>query len=156
MDNKLLNRLTKQDIGEIRQTMFDLNKEIRETGTIPDDEMYCTSVLRQLKKNTSGYKPLCKDRYKVLLELAEKVTEHHHQENRQFTNVLIRCLVSTRLREEGYTLSEIGRAMNKHHSTVVFYTEKMNDMLSLPLMYANEVRIRSLFNYEIEEHDGQE
>ena len=150
MDNKLLNKLTKQDIGEIADMLKSVDSpEI-------DSEKRNSEVLKQLRKTNEDYKPYCKDRYKTLLEIAEKITEHHYQDNRQFGNVLIKCLVSNRLREEEYTLSEIGRAMNKHHSTIMFYLDKMKDMSSLPLIYANEMRMRSLFNYAIEEHDEQE
>lgn len=158
MDNRLLNRLTKQDIDEIRQIMFELNKEIREDDSIciPNDDKYCNDVLKRLRSNNRDYKPLCKERYKVLLSLAEKVTDHSYSDNRQFGNVVIKCLVSNRLRDEGYSFNEIGRAMNKHHSTVMFYIGKMSDMLSLPIIYSEEMRMRSLFNDAIDEYDKQE
>lgn len=158
MDNKLLNRLTKQDIAEIHQALdseasyvMDGDKCIRQ-----NTNEYYSSVLKKLKANNPNYKPFCKDRYKTLVEIAEKVTEQKYEDNRHFGNVLIKCLVSNRLREEGYTFGEIGKAMNKDHSTIVFYVGKMDDMLSLPLMYSKEMRTRSLFNDEIEKHDEQE
>jgi len=158
MDNKLLNRLTKQDIAEIHEALDSEVLYIKDgDGYVrSNSNEYYSSVLKKLKANNPDYKPFCKDRYKTLLEIAEKVTEHKYEDNRKFGNVLIKCLVSNRLREEGYSFGEIGKAMNKDHSTIVFYIGKMEDMMTLPLMYSKEMRMKSLFNDEIERHDEQD
>ena len=146
MTNDLLSQLTIQDIREIRDiirciddecVLFDLEKKDY-SEYINSDEFF-KDVLNRMKDN-NHYKPPCKERYPVLLEQAEYVTSYTQNPNSRTTeNVFIRSIVAHQLHEEGYTYSEIGRVIKKSHATVMFYVNKVNDMLSLPQMYETEI-----------------
>ena len=146
MTNDLLSQLTIQDIREIRDiirciddecVLFDLEKKDY-SEYINSDEFF-KDVLNRMKDN-NHYKPPCRERYPVLLEQAEYVTSYTQNPNSRTTeNVFIRSIVAHQLHEEGYTYSEIGRVIKKSHATVMFYVNKVNDMLSLPQMYTTEI-----------------
>ena len=151
MTNELLSQLTIQDIKEVVNAFFaqqyDAYKDIagmndKEAGDLWEytqrDEFY-QDVLNRMKDN-NHYKPPCRERYPVLLEQAEYVTSYTQNPNSRTTeNVFIRSIVAHQLHEEGYTYSEIGRVIKKSHATVMFYVNKVNDMLSLPQMYTTEI-----------------
>ena len=151
MRNELLNQLTIQDIKEIVDAFFaqqyEAYKDIagmddKEAGDLFEytqrDEFY-KDVLNRMKDN-NHYKPSCKERYPVLLEQAEYVTNYTLEpDSRKAENVFIKSIVSHQLYEEGYTYSEIGRVIGMSHATIIHYVNKVNDMLSLPQMYSTEV-----------------
>ena len=64
---------------------------------------------------------------------------HKLDATRSNENTLIRKMVAHRLIDEGYGCSEIGRAMGKHHATVLHLNRCMVDMLSLPACYKPEL-----------------
>lgn len=151
MQSELLGQLTIQDIREIVDTFFvqqyeayhsiaDMND--MEAGDLFDytqrDEFY-KDVLNRMKDN-NNYKPSCKERYPVLLEQAEYVTNCTlDPESRKMENVFIKSIVSYQLHEEGYSYSEIGRTIGMSHATIIHYVNKMEDMFSLPQMYESEI-----------------
>jgi retron-type reverse transcriptase len=49
-------------------------------------------------------------------------------------------MVAYRMREEGFRLSHIARAMHLHHSTVLHYIRQMKDMFDEPIFYAVDIR----------------
>jgi len=151
MQNELLSQLTIQDIREIVDAFFaqqyDAYKDIagmddKEAGDLWEytqrDEFY-KDVLNRMKE-TNHYKPPCRERYLVLLEQAEYVTNYTLEpDSRKAENVFIKSIVAHQLFEEGYTYSEIGRVIGMSHATIIHYVNKVNDMLSLPQMYSTEV-----------------
>ena len=149
MTNDLLSQLTIQNIREIKQAIeyvdseFALSdilgNETRDYAEYLDSDEFYKDVLNRMKDN-NHYKPPCRERYPVLLEQAEYVTSYtQNPDSRTTENVFIRSIVAHQLHEEGYTYSEIGRVIKKSHATVMFYVNKMNDMLSLPQMYTTEI-----------------
>ena len=161
MRNELLGQLTIQDIREIVDAFFaqqyDAYHDIagmddKEAGDLFEytqrDEFY-KDVLNRMK-DTNHYKSPCKDRYPVLVEAAEYVTNHTlDSKSRKTEDVFIRCMVASQLHDENYGYSEIGRVMGISHVTVMYYVSKMNDMKSLPKMYEAELKDYEAFKYNI-------
>lgn len=151
MRNELLSQLTIQDIREIVDAFFaqqyDAYHDIAgmeddDAGDLFEytqrDEFY-KDVLKRMKDN-NHYKPPCKERYPVLLEQAEYVTNCTLDPgSRKAENVFIKSIVAYQLHEEGYTYSEIGRTIGMSHATIIHYVNKMNDMFSIPQMYTTEI-----------------
>lgn len=146
MRNELLGQLTIHDIREIVDTFFvqqyEASHSIVEEENLFEytqrDEFY-KDVLNRMKDN-NNYKPSCKERYPVLLEQAEYVTNCTlDPESRKMENVFIKSIVSYQLHEEGYSYSEIGRTIGMSHATIIHYVNKMEDMFSLPQMYESEI-----------------
>lgn len=151
MRNELLGQLTSLDIKEIVDAFFaqqyDAYHDIAgmeddDAGDLFEytqrDEFY-KDVLNRMKDN-NHYKPPCKERYPVLLEQAEYVTNCTlNPESRKAENVFIKSIVAYQLHEEGYTYSEIGRTIGMSHATIIHYVNKMNDMFSIPQMYTTEI-----------------
>ena len=151
MRNELLGQLTSLDIKEIVDTFFAQQYDAyhyisemddKEAGNLFEytqrDEFY-KDVLNRMKDN-NHYKPPCKERYPVLLEQAEYVTNCTlNPDSRKAENVFIKSIVAYQLHEEGYTYSEIGRTIGMSHATIIHYVNKMDDMFSLPQMYTTEI-----------------
>ena len=98
-------------------------------------------------------KPNGPDRYAILLRLAEQATGHQLTKSRCRENTDIRILVATQMRSEGYGLYEIGRWMERDHSTVTYYTKMMEDALSLPVACPELIRKYDSFKKELLEYD---
>jgi len=75
-------------------------------------------------------------RWDTVLFLAIRVTGYdYHPGSRDAQSVLCRTISAWRLMEEGYTVSDIARAMGKDHSTVSYYARQRKDALALPMAY---------------------
>lgn len=151
MRSSILNQLTVEDIKEIHSAMESVDSEgdfygmdFVKSETEPvffdnDPEEYCRRVLGYLKQ-VKDYRPLCKDRYPQLVEAAEYVTNSTFvPTSRTASNAFIKCMIAHRLHEERYSYSEIGRTIGLSHATVIYYVNKMNDMMSLPKMFESEI-----------------
>ena len=94
------------------------------------------------------------ERYDEVLRAAQTAVGKRLTKGRRQEDVLIRVFVSYRLRCEGYSCEEIGKAMNRDHSTVVHYARKnMGDMLSLPHMYKDELKMYNKMNEILDKHE---
>ena len=149
MTNDLLDRLTGADIKEIEYASLNWRRlKLRDAVTISECDKYCEYVQSEefyndvvkYMKEINHYKPPCKERYPVLLEQAEYVTNCTlDPESRKAENVFIKSIVAYQLHEEGYSYSEIGRTIGMSHATIIHYVNKMNDMFSIPQMYTTEI-----------------
>lgn len=147
MQVELINKLTWQDIKEICDVFYQVNHD----EIIPEENYYSEVIVRLNKQ----YKtlPACKDRYKEILPIAENIVGEKNRKERTFELTVLRCMVANRLKEEGYTLTNIAKAMSYDHSTVIFYFKKKADFFALPLMYEREVRWFKAFD-EALKNDG--
>lgn len=109
------------------------------------------AVARRIMEETPV--PKADARYAALLAVAEDVTNHTMTRTRDFENVAIRRMVSFRMREEGFHVSDIARAMGMHHASVVHYCAQMRDALDEPIFYANDLRQYARFKDAVEEAD---
>ena len=152
MTNELLSQLTIQDIREIVTAFFDEqydayqfladmdDKEASELWEYTQSDSFYNNVLKRMKDD-KGYKPLCRERYPVLLEIAEELTWHKLVlGSRKDEDVFIKCIIAHKLHEEGYFHSEIGRMMKMSHSMMIHYVKRVEDMLSVPEAYSKEVK----------------
>lgn len=143
----LVKRLTWEDIKEIAETLDTIDIYDKELKS--EERYYSDAILRLCKK----YKllPACRERYREILPIAESVVGFKNHKERTFDLTVLRCMVATRLREEGYSLSDIARTMKYNHSTVIFYMGKKKDFFSLPNMYEREIRWFNQFHAALEE-----
>ena len=83
---------------------------------------------------------LIADRYKQLLEAAESVFDRKMQQGRDIYDVMMRRFIAYKLREDGYTYSQISRVMGKNHSTIIHLIHQMEDYFSLPAAYKEDIK----------------
>ena len=95
--------------------------------------------------------PPVDERFAKLLGIAEEVAGHTMTSTRDWENVSIRRMVAYRMKEEGFRLSHIARAMHLHHSTVLHYIRQMNDMFDEPIFYAGDILKYIKFSESVEE-----
>ena len=97
--------------------------------------------------------PPVEERYAKLLGIAEEVAGRTMTSTRDWENVSIRRMVAYRMREEGFRLSHIARAMHLHHSTVLYYVRTMKDAFDEPIFYEQDIRRYMRFKEAVEEAD---
>ena len=64
-------------------------------------------------------------------------------------DVWARTMVAYQMVSEGYSLAEIGRQLNKDHSTIVHLRHKMEDALAVPQAYRDILPIWNEFQTRI-------
>lgn len=76
--------------------------------------------------------------------------------SRESCEVWARTMVAFQMCKEGYTTGEIGRQMEKDHSTIIFLRNKMRDVFSMPRMYGDILEIWDKFQKQIgnDIHEG--
>ena len=104
-----------------------------------NEDDYYTEILRRLREQ-NGVPPPVEERYPSVLKAAEQATSWMLTDSRERENTLIRSFVAYKLREEGYSYSDIGKMMKRDHSTITHLANRMRDMLSLPNAYKWEVQ----------------
>lgn len=139
MKTELINKLTWEDIKEIDSMLCSIDKDAGAEGKILEEEEYYTEAIRCLHIKYKTL-PACSDRYKAILPIAEAIVGEKNRRERTFELTVLRCMVASRLREEGYKITDISTVMKYDHSTVSFYLSKKADFFALPLMYEREVR----------------
>ena len=93
------------------------------------------------------YKSPLDERYTVVLLAAQQAVGKRLGAGRDKEDVLIRMFTAYRLREEGYSLEAIGKALGRNHSTVIHYVQKrLPDMLSIPHIYRSEAEMFNKMN----------
>ena len=97
--------------------------------------------------------PMVDERFAKLLGIAEDVAGHTMTSTRDWENVSIRRMVAYRMREEGFRLSHIARAMGKHHTTILHYIRQMEDVFDEPIFYAPDIIKYGEFSEAVEEAD---
>lgn len=80
-------------------------------------------------------------RYAELLSIAEDLFDYKMKTSRRDAeDVMIRRFISYRLRQEGFSLSAIGHAVGKNHSTIFHLIKQMEDYFSLPGLYKDDIK----------------
>ena len=92
-------------------------------------------------------------RFAVILPIAEDIVGRKMGSSRESDNVTIRRMVAYRLKEEGFRLTEIARAMKMNHSTILHYAHQMSDMFDEPIFYAGDILKYIKFSESVEEAD---
>jgi len=123
--------MTWEDVREIRTT--------NPGGVFASDEQFHKAVLASLRDKHRVLSPI-EERFPGVLACAEIACGQALTDSRERENTQIRQFVSFRLHNEGYSYSEIGKMLKRDHSTVTNLVHRMRDMLSLPVMYRQEVQ----------------
>lgn len=126
----LLKQMTWEDVREIRTT--------NPGGVFASDEQFHKAVLASLRNKHRVLSPI-EERFPKVLQAAEQATSRMLTDSRERENTLIRSFVAYKLHNEGYSYSEIGKVMNRDHSTITHLANRMRDMLSVPYAYRTEV-----------------
>ena len=73
-------------------------------------------------------------RFATLLAIAESVTGlRNDPKRRDSQSVFLRTIIVWRMIDEGYSYTDIGRAMGKDHSTVSYFARMRKDAVSIPM-----------------------
>ena len=137
MRQELLKQLMWEDIQEIwYETDKTLHSElVKEVATA--SERFSLALKNLHEKNDCP--PTIGERFPFVLACAEIAVGRKLSRERCEENTLIRAFVSYMLRSEGYSYSEIGRLLQRDHSTIMYLYKRMEDILSLPHVYRKEI-----------------
>lgn len=125
--------LTLQDMVELRECLTDM---INSANRVSKSPLRCSILLGDMAKvmgrESIGYF------------------------SREAGEVWARTMVAFQMRKEGYTTTEIGRQMEKDHSTITHLKNEMRDALSLPQAYGDIIEIWNRFQKQIQDdiHKG--
>lgn len=131
MNKSILRNMTWEDVREIRTT--------NPGGVFASDEQFHKAVLASLRDKHRVLSPI-EERFPGVLACAEIACGQALTDTRERENTQIRQFVAYRLHNEGYSYSEIGKMLKRDHSTVTNLVHRMRDMLSLPMVYRQEVQ----------------
>lgn len=73
--------------------------------------------------------------------------------SRDAKTVLIREIAAWRMMDEGYSISDIGRAMGKDHSTVSYYARMRKDAVSIPMAFREHLTMYGKLVLALNEND---
>ena len=150
MNAKIISLLGCDDIGEVESLLQEVRRESQTLAydQIPwyhgDDESIFQEVLKRLRERYNC-KPPSVERYEVILRAAETATNWKLSSERTMVDTIIRCFVSYRMRQEGYTFYEIAHLMQRDHSSVVYHVKRMSNMLSVPGAFKKEMAMWEVF-----------
>ncbi len=137
---ELLKILTADDIREI------LNAEelLRQQEGEPTAEKILRSILDE-----NECPPSVGERFPLVLSCAEIAVGRKLSRERCKDNTTIRAFIAYQLRQEGYGYNEIGRMMQRDHSSVIHLYKLMCDILSVPNAYKDEIEMFQRFEEEL-------
>ena len=118
--------LTLQDMVELRECLTDM---INSANRVSKSPLRCSILLGDMAKVMGR----------------ESIGYH----SRESCEVWARTMVAFQMCKEGYTTGEIGRQMEKDHSTIIHLRNKMRDVFSLPQMYGDILEIWNRFQKQI-------
>ena len=133
---ELLKILTAGDIEEILQAQEYLWTKMANVG--PE-----AILERLLEKNQAP--PSIGSRFPSVLQAAEDASGRKLSRARSKENTVLRAMVAYRLRSEGYSYNDIGKMLQRDHSTVVHLCGIMRDMLSVPGAYREDMAVYRRF-----------
>lgn len=131
MNKSILRNMTWEDVREIRTA--------NPGGVFASDEQFHKAVLASLRDKHRVLSPI-EERFPGVLACAEIACGQALTDSRERENTQIRQFVAYRLHNDGYSYSEIGKMLKRDHSTVTNLVHRMRDMLSLPMVYRQEVQ----------------
>ena len=130
MRKELLKILTADDVQEI----LDAGQLLWENY----EEPTARNILHHLLEDNEC-PPSVGESFPFVLACAELAVGRKLSRERCEDNTLIRSFVSYVLRNAGYSYCEIGRMLERDHSTVIHLYRKMEDIISVPNAYRREM-----------------
>lgn len=140
MRKDVLRWLTWEDLAEIvveSKSVFN-DEEEQQNEIFDTTESHYREVLRRLRVKYNCRPPII-EVYPPILSAAELATGWKLTTDRCMQNTIIRCFVTYKLHNDGYSYGEISKMMRRDHSTITHYYIKMRDMLSVPFAYKPEM-----------------
>lgn len=121
-----------------------MNGLIKECLNLPrEDKTYLIGLLSSSLRDRT----VIPGRFRELLEYASLLCgDNIMSRARDHYSCIGRMMIAYQLREEGYTLSEIGRQMGRHHATIIHMCKMMEDVL----LYRTAFRIEYTFWVEFQ------
>lgn len=93
-------------------------------------------------------------RFATLLAIAESVTGlRNDPKRRDSQSVLLRTIIVWRMIDEGYSYTDIGRAMGKDHSTVSYYARMRKDAVAIPMAFREHLTMYGKLVLALNEND---
>ena len=93
-------------------------------------------------------------RLATLLAIAESVTGlRNDPKRRDSQSVLLRTIIVWRMIDEGYSYTDIGRAMGKDHSTVSYFARMRKDAVSIPMAFREHLTMYGKLVLALNEND---
>lgn len=93
-------------------------------------------------------------RFATLLAIAESVTGlRNDPKRRDSQSVLLRTIIVWRMIDEGYSYTDIGRAMGKDHSTVSYFARMRKDAVSIPMAFREHLTMYGKLVLALNEND---
>lgn len=114
------------------QLRDELERQKRKEAEMVNNEKAAAEAKEKIARNTE-------ERYNVVLQAAEEATGWKLSNTRTSENSTIRTFISYHMHNEGFSYESIGRVMHRNHSTITHLVRKMEDMLSLPEIYHDEL-----------------
>ena len=119
------------------------NKLSADEATVRDLE----GQLREELNKQRSLDEIAAERYELIVSAAEEATGWKLSTTRCAESSTIRTFVAYKMRSEGFSYERIGKVMHRNHSTVAHLIKKMEDMLSVPNAYREEL---GMFNRMVE------
>ena len=118
--------------------------------TLDDRKWLAMKILSELDSE-----PMAElDRYCLLVAKAECALGYGLLKTKDKTSTMIRRFVATRLIDEQYTYSQVGRLMGRSHSAVIELVRGLRFMISLPGEYQELLQQYKEFNQLVDEFDN--
>ena len=114
------------------QLRDELERQKRKEAEMVNNEKAAAEAKEKIARNTE-------ERYNVVLQAAEEATGWKLSNTRTSENSTIRTFISYHMHNEGFSYESIGRVMHRNHSIITHLVRKMEDMLSLPEIYHDEL-----------------
>lgn len=93
-------------------------------------------------------------RWDTVLFTAIGVTGYQYTTgSRDAKTVLIREIAAWRMMDEGYSISDIGRAMGKDHATVSYYARMRKDAVAIPMAFREHLTMYGKLVLALNEND---
>jgi uncharacterized protein YerC len=93
-------------------------------------------------------------RFATLLAIAESVTGlRNDPKRRDSQSVLLRTIIVWRMIDEGYSYTDIGRAMGKDHSTVSYFARMRKDAVAIPMAFREHLTMYGKLVLALNEND---
>lgn len=93
-------------------------------------------------------------RWDTVLFTAIRVTGYQYTTgSRDSKTVLIREIAAWRMMDEGYSITDIGRAMGKDHATVSYYARMRKDAVAIPMAFREHLTMYGKLVLALNEND---
>ena len=110
--------------------------------------------LAELLKESLNEKANAPKRFRELLIVASNILGKGIDSKCRDTSCVIgRMLITYKMRDEGYSLNQIGIMMGRHHSTILHLERMMEDVFRYPDCFKNELAYWNVFIKALKE-DG--